>query len=416
MSILLKNGLLDGKEVNIYIEGNRVTEIGSKVEAEHVLECKGKAVLPGLVNSHTHSAMTLMRSYADDLNLHDWLEKEIWPLEAKIGQEEVYWGSKLACLEMIKTGTTCFNDMYWHMKGTARAVDEMGLRAVLAESFIDLFKEDMAEEMKKTNIEFIRYLKDLGNERITPAIGPHAVYTVSKKSLIWVREFAEKEDLLIHFHLAETQKENTDCERMHGKRPVSFLEDIDFLCDKLVAAHSIWLTEKEIGTLASHNVKISHNPTSNLKLASGVMPYCDMKNKGVTVSIGTDGCASNNNLDMFEEMKIAALVHKGFSRDPTVMPAKEAFKAATLGGARALGLDVGEIREGGLADLIIIDLKRPELSPGHNLVSDLVYSANGSCVDTTICNGKILMQDRCVEGEETLLENVRSIVDDLIQA
>lgn len=414
MSILIKDVLLNGKETSIYIEGNRISEIGAKIEADFVIDGTDKAIFPGLVNTHTHSAMTLLRSYSDDLRLQEWLEGNIWPLEAKLTEDDVYWGSKLACLEMIKTGTTCFNDMYWFMKGTARAVEEMGLRAVLAEAFIDLFKEEMAEEMKKKTMDFVKHVRGMNNERITPALGPHAIYTVSRESLEWIREFSDRENLQIHFHLAETERENEDCKRMYGKRPVEFLEDIGFLSHRLIAAHSIWLKEKEIKTLRENGVKISHNPTSNLKLASGVMPYSLMRNSGISVSLGTDGCASNNNLDMFEEMKIAAITQKGFTKDPTVMPAREVLKIATINGGKALGLNVGEIKEGYLADIILIDLKRPELTPRHDLISNLVYSANGSCVDTTICNGEILMQNRRVNGEESILRKAQSVAEDLI--
>ncbi|RLI91146.1 MAG: amidohydrolase [Candidatus Altiarchaeales archaeon] len=414
MSILIKDVLLNGKETSIYIEGNRISEIGAKVEADFVIDGTDKAIFPGLVNTHTHSAMTLLRSYADDLRLQEWLEGNIWPLEAKLTEDDVYWGSKLACLEMIKTGTTCFNDMYWFMKGTARAVEEMGLRAVLAEAFIDLFKEEMAEEMKKKTRDFVSHVRGMNNERITPALGPHAIYTVSRESLEWIREFSDREKLQIHFHLAETERENEDCKRMYGKGPVEFLENIGFLSHRLIAAHSIWLKEKEIKTLRENGVKISHNPTSNLKLASGVMPYPLMRNSGISVSLGTDGCASNNNLDMFEEMKIAAITQKGFAKDPTVMPATEVLKIATINGGKALGLNIGEIKEGYLADIILIDLKRPELTPRHDLISNLVYSANGSCVDTTICNGEILMQNRRVNGEESILRKAQSVAEDLI--
>lgn len=414
MSILIKDVLLEGEQTDIYIEENRISEIGARVEADFVIDGTDKVAFPGLINTHTHSAMTLLRSYADDLKLQEWLENKIWPLEAKLTENDVYLGSKLACLEMIKSGTTCFNDMYWFMKGTARAVEEMGLRAVLAEAFIDLFKEDMAEEMKGKTKDFISYVRGMDNERITPALGPHAIYTVSKESLGWIKDFAEKEDLLIHFHLAETEKENTDCKNMHGKRPVPFLDNIGFLSHRLVAAHSIWLTGEEIKILAEKGVKVSHNPTSNLKLASGVIPYQKMRDSGITISLGTDGCASNNNLDMFEEMKIATIAQKGFVKDPTVMPAIEALKIATLGGGKALGLKIGEIRVGNLADIILIDLKRPELTPRHNLISNLVYSANGSCVDTTICNGKILMQNREIADEKIILENAQSVAEDLV--
>lgn len=413
MSILIKDVLLNGKKTNVFVEGNRIEEIGAKREAERVIDGRNKAAFPGFVNTHTHSAMTLLRGYADDMKLHDWLNKKIWPLEAKMNEDDVYLGSKLACLEMIKSGTTCFSDMYWHMKGTARAVEEMGLRAVLAESFIDLGKAELAEKMKKENKGFVRFVKEMKCERIKSALGPHAVYTVSEDSLIWAKEYAEKEKLLLHLHLAETEKENEDCMKMNGRRPVPYLEKIGFLSKNLVAAHAIWFSKKEIATLAKHRVKISHNPSSNLKLASGVMQYAQMRKAGLTVSLGTDGCASNNNLDMMEEMRTAALLHKGFSMDPTMMPAKEALDIATLGGGRALGLPIGKIEEGMLADIILIDLNRPELCPGHNLISDLVYAANSGCVDTTICNGKILMEERKVPGETEILKESRALGADL---
>ena len=408
MSILIKNAEVAGKKTYVYIEENKIEDIGSKNEAEYVLDAKGKILLPGFINTHGHSAMTLLRGYQDDMVLQDWLEKEIWPFEAKMDEEDVYIGSKLACLEMIKSGTTCFCDMYWHMKGSARAASEMGLRAFLAESYIDFGQEDMAKKMQKENKEFIEYLKEMGEDRINASIGPHAIYTVSKESLSWVKDYAKKEDLTIQFHLAETEKENTDFEKKEGLRPVAFLEDIGFLSDKLVCAHSIWLTEKEIYSLKKHDVSASYNPTSNLKLASGIMPYPLMKKAGLTVSLGTDGCASNNNLDMFEEMKIGALAQKGFSSDPSAMSAKEIYDIATLGGAKALGIDAGQVKEGMLADLILIDNNRAELCPGSNPIADLVYSANGCCVETMICDGKVLMENRQVAGEEDIIKDARS--------
>jgi len=413
MSILIEDVLLDGKKTNISISGNRIDAVGPKREADRTIDGRGKAAFPGFVNTHTHSAMTLLRGYADDMKLHDWLEKKIWPLEAKMGEEDVYVGSKLACLEMIKSGTTCFSDMYWHMKGTARAVKEMGLRAVLADSFIDLGNAEMAEKMKKENKRFVAYVREMKCERISPALGPHAIYTVSEDSLLWVKEYAEKEKLLVNFHLAETEKENSDFAKAAGVRPVPYLEKIGFLSEKVVAAHAIWFSKEEIKTLAEHKVKISHNPSSNLKLASGVMQYSEMKKAGLTISLGTDGCASNNNLDMMEEMRTAALVHKGYSMDPTTLPAKEAHSMATKEGGKALGLPTGQIKEGMLADIILIDLDHPELCPGHNLISDLVYAANSSCVDTTICDGKVLMENREVAGETAILAEARALGADL---
>ncbi len=430
MSILIKNVLLDGKETGIYIEDNEIREIGAVVEAEFVIDGKNKAAIPGLINTHTHAAMTLFRSYADDMELFKWLQTKIWPLEAKLTEDDVYWGTKLACLEMIKTGTVAFNDMYWHAKGSVRAVDEMGLRGILSGVFIDFFdmgKRDSEIELSDTfrcrsfeskalelNKKLVKEIKNLENERIIPAIGPHAIYTVSKESLQWIKEFSDKENLLIHIHLSETENEVRDCEEKYGKRPVEFLEEIGFLGGNVVAAHCNWLSSEEIGILKKYNVKIAYNPVSNMKLASGTMPYSDMKNSGLTISLGTDGCASNNNLDLFESMKFAALLQKLAGNDTTIMPAKEAFEIATIGGANALGLNSGVIEENRLADIILIDLKKPELTPNYNLISNLVYSAKGSCVDTVICDGRILMQNRIVKDEPEILENAERVAGDLI--
>ncbi|HDI73326.1 MAG TPA: amidohydrolase [Candidatus Altiarchaeales archaeon] len=414
MSILIKNIMLNGKETSIYIEENLITEIGANTEADHIIDGKNKAAIPGLINTHTHAAMTLFRSYADDMKLHEWLQKKIWPLEAKLTEEDVYWGTKLACLEMIKTGTTCFNDMYWRMNGAVKAVDEMGIRAVLSGVFIDLFDGEMGKKEVKNTKRFIKEIKALKNERIIPALGPHALYTVSRENLQWIREYSDKENLLIHFHLAETERENKECVERYGKKPVPFLEEINFLGENLVAAHCNWLDRKDIEILSKFNVKISHNPVSNMKLSSGFLPYTKMRNSGLVISLGTDGCASNNNLDMFESMKFAALLQKIHRNEPTVMPAEEAFQLATLNGAKSLQINSGIIEEEKLADIVLIDLKRPELAPNHNLISNLVYSANGSCVDTVICDGRILMQNRKVDGEGEILKKVWEVASDLV--
>ena len=413
MSILIKDVLLGDKTTSIYVEGNTIKSIGRTEKAEYVIDGRGKAALPGFINTHTHSAMTLFRSYADDLKLHDWLEKHIWPREAMLTEEDVYWGAKLACLEMIKSGTTCFNDNYWHMLGTVRAADEMGMRAVVCEVFIDRGDYERAEKEKKKNIKLVKKVRDLKNPRIRPALAPHAPYTVLPESLWWIKEYADKEGLLINFHMAETEKENSDVYMKHGMRLVPFLEERGFLGENLIAAHGIWLDQKDISILARHKVKIAHNPISNMKLASGILPYKEMKEYGITISLGTDGCASNNDLDMFESMKFAALLQKVHTYDPTVLPAKEALEMATINGAKTLGINAGAIDVGKLADIILIDLKRPELTPLNNLAANLVYSAKGSCVDTVICDGRIIMEERIVDGEEEILEKAEHVAKDL---
>lgn len=416
MNLLVKNIVHEGRKTNIYIEGNTIKSVGGKsgIKDDLVIDGEGKAAIPGLVNAHTHAAMTLMRGYADDLELHDWLENYIWPIEAKLNPDDVYWGAKLACLEMIKSGTTCINDMYWHPLSTAKAVEEADLRGVINGVFIDLHDPEKAREQKSVNKKLFTEFKQFP-DRIMYSLGPHAIYTVSEESLIWVRDFAEKNNLLIHFHLSETRKENEDFVKNKGVRPIPYLEKIGFLGPNVVCAHAVWVTKGELKTLGKYDVKIVHNPTSNMKLATGgVMPYVEMKEAGLTVALGTDGCSSNNNLDMFEEMKFAALLQKAHRWDQTVLPAKEALEMATEQGAKALGLNAGKIEEGRLADIVLIDLKRPELTPHYNLASDLVYSANGSCVDTVICDGKVLMQGGLVEGEEEILEKVGVVAKELI--
>lgn len=415
-SILIKDVFFDGKITNIYIEDDKIVEIGGpKVEAEAVIDGRDKAAIPSFFNAHTHAAMTLFRGYGDDLPLQEWLETKIWPTEAKLTEEDVYVGAKLACLEMIKSGTTFFNDMYWHLRGSLRAVDEAGIRAALSSVVIDLFDPEKAEEQKKMVKEEFEKYKDF-SERIQIVLGPHAIYTVSKETLEWTAEFAEKNNLLIHFHLSETKKEVDDCIKQYGKRPVEYLDDIGFLSERFIACHSVWLSEREIELLAKNDVTVVNNPTSNMKLSVGdYFKYQDLKKAGLNICLGTDGCASNNSLDMFGEMKFAALLQKFGANNPTEISAKEVFDLATINGAKAFRVDAGVIREEKKADLLLVDLKRPEMTPLHDLTSNIVYSANAYCVDTTICDGKILMQNRKVEWENEIIENAEKVAQDLVR-
>lgn len=422
MTILITDVLVNGKARNIYVEGTTIAAISDAGtgtaqfgEVEFLLDGRRKAAIPGLFNGHTHAAMTLLRGYADDMPLHEWLTTKIWPLEAKMGEEEVYWGTKLACLEMIKSGTTFFNDMYWFWEGSARAVAESGIRAMLSAVFIDGFDEARAQEQIKRNEALFAASKQL-SPRISFALGPHALYTVSPESLRWVTEFAEKHDLLVHFHLSETATEVAECEKRYGMRPVEYLESLEFLGPRTIACHCVHLSRKELAILSQHDVKIVHNPGSNMKLASGTLPYGALKAAGLyhNIALGTDGCASNNNLDMFEEMKIASLLHKAVSGDPTCMPAQEAFELATRNAARVFRVNAGILAEGMLADLLLLDLTKVALIPNHNLVSNLVYAANGSCVDTVICDGAILMEGRRVAGEDALKERAEAVAFELV--
>ena len=415
MSVLIRDVELDGQVTQIYIEENRIAEIGKAREADVVVEGKGKIALPGLVNLHTHSPMVLLRGFADDVVLQQWLESRIWPQEAKLTPDDIYWGAKLACLEMVKTGTTTFLDMYFHMDQVARAAKEMGLRAFLAEGIIDLGIPSRAEAQFKAAEEANRKIEALRSPRITPVLGPHSIYTVSEASLRRCREIADKKGYRIHTHLSETKREVDDSVAQHGLRPAAYLDKIGFLAKDVTVAHGCWLDPTEIDILAHTGTKVAHCPTSNMKLASGqAMPYAAMKESGVVMGLGTDGAASNNNLDLFEAMKVATLLQKFAHRDPTVLPASEAFQLATLGGAQALGIDAGLIQPDRLADLILVDPRRPELTPRHDDVSNWVYAAHGNCVDTVVCDGQVVMKGRRVKSEAEILERAAQVARDLV--
>ena len=415
MSILIKDVQVDREVTQILIDDGRIVELGAKREADTVIDGKGKIALPGFVNLHTHAAMSLFRGYGDDLDLATWLETRIWPAEANLAPEDVYWGTKLACLEMIKTGTTTFNDMYFHMDQAAKAVREMGLRAFLSEGIVDLGEPDRAKAQLNRADEANRKIEAMKTGRIVPVLGPHTIYTVSKDTLLAIRETADKKGYLIHTHLSETKREVDDCLAQTGFRPAQYLDHIGFLAKDVIAAHGCWLDPSEIELLARAGAKVAHCPVSNMKLSTGqTMPYAAMAEAGVVMGLGTDGPASNNNLDMFETMKVAALLQKYAHRDPKILPARSAFELATLGGARALGVDAGLISVDRLADLVLVDPRRPELTPRHDDMSNWVYSAHGNCVDTVICDGTILMRGRRVKGEAEILEKAASVARNLV--
>lgn len=417
MSMLIQQVQHNGKSCDVLIKGNRITRIAASIDAPdaEILDGTGKAILPTFHNVHTHAAMSLMRGYADDLELHTWLNDYIWPLEASLTEEDVYHGTRLACLEMIKSGTTFFNDMYWHFHGTARAAEAMGLRAAISGVFIDFGNPEKIEANKQSNQRLFEESAQY-SDRIQFALGPHAIYTVCQDDLKWAASFAREHGLRIHIHLSETEKEIADCVAKHGMRPVEYLDSFGFLGPDVIAAHCIWLNEKEMDILAARGVKVVHNPCSNMKLASGTFQLPEILKRGVHVSMGTDGDCSNNNLDMSEEMKFAALLAKNQSSDPKACPAQTAFDLATVRGAEAFGLESGKIEEGALADCMLVDLNHYKLTPGYHLLSDMVYSADPSCIDTVICDGKILMQNRKVYGEEEIIAQARKTRDRLISA
>ncbi len=422
-SILIADVLVNTKRSDIFVrEDGTIGSIGEGIrrefrgEADLIIDGDGAVALPGLVNTHTHAAMTLLRGYADDMILQDWLSQKIWPLEAHLTPDDVYQGTRLACLEMIKSGTTAFNDMYFMMEEAARAVGEAGIRATLSYGFIDLFDAGKREAECRATENLARHIRSLGNPRIRAAAGPHAIYTVSPEGLRWCAEFAAEEKIGIHIHLSETEKEVSDCIARHGKRPAAHLDEYGILTSRTVAAHCCWLDETECTLLGKRGVSVSHNPSSNMKLATNrAMPCHWLKQAGANACLGTDGCASNNNLDMFEEAKTAALLQKFFWNNPTLLPAHEALAMATTNGAKGLGLATGTLAPGTPADIILVSTRTACNTPLHSAISNLVYSCGGAAVETTICDGRVLMLGREVPGEEQILAGAAKAAQELVR-
>lgn len=416
--ILIKNAF-DGKgQIDLLIEGNKIARIAEHIEppsACTVIDATDKAVIPGLINTHTHAAMTLLRGYGDDLPLMTWLQDYIWPVEDQMSEEDVYIGAKLAMLEMIKTGTTCYLDMYMHPLMGAKAAEEMGLRAMISYTLFDQGNAERARLDRERSAKYLEQFKTEFSDRIMFNLGPHAIYTVSGEQLQFCHDFCTKHGLKIHLHLSETEGEVEECIKQHGLRPVKYLEKLGILSEHLILAHVIWVDEEEMDLLAKYNVSVVHNPASNMKLASGyAFKYEEMKRRGIRLGLGTDGCSSSNNLDMFTAMRLASFLGKVWRFDSTAVNADDIFASATSVGADILGIDAGTLTEGKLADLCLIDLNRPEMVPVHNLVSNLVYSASGAFVDTVICDGKILMQNGYVEGEEEIIRKAREVASRLV--
>ena len=423
MSILIRNGrVIYGEnfevvDADVLIEGNRIVKVGKNIieSADTVIDATGKVVSPGFVNLHTHSPMGLLRGLADDLPLMDWLQNHIWPREAKLTREYTKVGAYLGALEMIKSGTTAFLDMYFFMDAVAEVVLESGLRGYLSYGMIDLGDPEKTEKELKEALRTMEFMDKLGSDRVHFVFGPHAPYTCSIALLKEVRKLANEHGKLITIHVSETMAEIGQISERYGKSPVVLLDEIGFLGGDVIIAHGVWLDSRDIQILARHGVTVAHNPASNMKLASGVMPLQRLLNAGVNVGLGTDGSASNNNLDMLDEMKLAALLHKVHNLDPTVADAKTVFKMATVNGAKALRLNAGVIKEGYLADIAIIDFNQPHLRPVNNVISHLVYSASGNDVETTIVDGKILMLDREVLtlDEEKILDEAEKTIEKL---
>jgi 5-methylthioadenosine/S-adenosylhomocysteine deaminase len=390
------------EHVSLVIEEGKIQKIVQEPSQweqrsfDHVLSGVGKLILPGFVNAHTHLAMVLMRGYADDMPLQRWLEEAIWPTEKKLTAEDVYWGSLLGIAEMIRSGTTCFADMYFHMDAVARAVEESGMRALLEYGLIAPEPGERVERELRMAREFVEAFHGKAQGRIRTSVGPHALYTCHPTLWEGALDLAQQQQLIIHTHLAETRAEVENALKQWGKTPVAYAEQLGIFQAPVLAAHCVHVSERDIQILADNRVSVSHNPGSNLKLGSGFAPVTRMLDAGINVALGTDGASANNNLDMLEEIRLASLLQKGILEEATALPAPVALRLGTTNGARALGLqtEIGTIEPGRRADLIMLDIQEPHWIPNYDPISNLVYAARSADVSTVIIDGQLVMKDR----------------------
>ena len=416
-SILLKNVTISDERKDVLIGGGRIRKIepagaciGWDLAGDvEVMDCAGKVAIPGFINMHTHAGMALMRGIGEDMVFQDWIRK-IWSIEAGFDYDYVYWSAKVACIEMIRTGTTTFNDQYWFFQACQKAASEMGIRPAVGYDIIDHGDpEEAKRQMEQCERKYEEVRGQWKAEGAIYELAFHAIYSVSEPMMIWAADFARKHDLPLHIHLSETVKEVEDCKAQHGGlTPVEYLDAIGVLGPNLLAAHCLWLSEHDIELLAAHGVHCIHNINSNTKLSSGYrFLYNELRDAGVNVCIGTDGCASSNNLDILEAMKTSALFQKAWRNDPKALPLDELLDMATINGAKALRLDSGRLEEGAIADISIVETDSSYfLSPGPFL-ANLVYSAHSDCIDSVIAGGKVVMRGREIPGEREILHEAR---------
>ncbi len=427
MKLLICNGTLIPvnavkplySEMDIAIDGGKIVHIGNIPDTfipDRVIDAAGKIILPGFVNAHTHLSMGLFRNYANDMDLFSWLTEKIWPIEAKLTEQDVHSGSLLGAVEMIRSGTTAFADMYFFQEATCEAVKQAGIRANIGVTFFGNI-----EETEKRLPEYYTLVKNWNNAcngRIKIDTAPHAVYTCSLETLKAAREFSLEMNNRIHIHLSETEKENTDTYALHNMTPAAYLESIGMLDRPVYAAHCVHIDQNDMEILKNHAVFPVHNPSSNLKLGSGFAPIPQFSSLGLHTAMGTDGASSNNNLNMLEEMHLTSLIHKGISGDPKVISAYETIRMATIYGAEALGIDTqcGTLEIGKDADMIFIDTRAAHLQPLHDPISAVVYSAQSADIDTVICQGEILMENHIITtlDEEKVIREASETAKDLV--
>jgi 5-methylthioadenosine/S-adenosylhomocysteine deaminase len=402
MALTIIGAVLDGETVGVRCEADRIAAIGPDVTptpGDETIDAGGAPLVAPLINGHTHAAMTLFRGSGGDLPLMPWLEERIWPVEARLEAEDVYWGARLACAEMTRTGTTRFWDMYWHPEATARAVAEAGIRATIGAPLFDA--DGDAGRMRETALASLERLAGLG-PAVEPALAPHSIYMVSEGSLRWIAELSAERGLPVQIHLAETEREVEDCLAAHGKRPAAYLDRLGLLSERTVLAHGVWLDAAELELIAARGATVVTNPVANMKLAvGGVFPYPAAREAGIAVGLGSDGAGSNDSLDLLADLKAFALVQKHAAADPTAIAAAEAWEIAS--GTRAPLLGAGEpLSVGAAADFLLLRAGAAELAIG-DLASNLVYAAAGSVVDTTVVAGRVLMRGGELPGLEEIV-------------
>ncbi len=415
MPILLNNVTLGDGLCDILISGDTIAGIGPSGTIQltqdiEVVDCSGKTALPGFINMHTHAGMAMMRGIGEDISFHAWLDR-IWEVEKNLSEEYVYHATKVACMEMIKTGTTTFNDQYWFMPMAYKAAMEVGVRPSLSYVVLDRNDPEESERQKAQCQQMYEWAKQWGNEAVF-LISIHAIYSVREEMILWAAEFARSHGLKIHIHVSETRKEVEDCMAQHGMSPVEYLDKLGILGPDVIAAHTLWLSQKDIEILGNRGVTCVHNVNSNLKLASGYkFMYKELRDAGSNVCLGTDGCASSNNLDMLETMKTSAMIQKAWRDDPSAMPLDELMAMATSNAAKALGINSGRLEVGALADILLIDTDSYHfLSPG-SFEANLVYSAHSDSIDSVICGGRFVMRNRVVPEEKEILAEAKKFLN-----
>ena len=413
MSILIKNVLHNNQTTDVLIEGNKFSSIAQNIEvnAEKIIDGSNKAILPAFYNTHNHAAMSILRGFGDDKPLFEWLNEDIWPIEDQLTEDDIAVASRLAILEMIKSGTVFFADMYFFGERTMQAVADMGIRAAISRVEMDLFDEQKAEQKKIDTANFIDFPNPCP-QRIIKCLSCHAVYTVSDELFKFAKETAEKQGWFMQIHVSETKQEVDDCFAKWGMSPVAKLDSLGLLTPKTILAHAVHLSDEDIAIIKKRGCYISTNPISNLKLNSGMFMFEKLyEAMPENITLGTDGASSNNNLNMLDSMKFCSLVAKAESNSALGGKAQDIYKVATTNGAKAFGIDAGEIKEGCLADCLLVDLDNVFLTPNYNIISNMVYSADSSCICDVICDGRLIMENGKVAGEKEIIDNAKKLAE-----